>query len=233
MKDIRLSPRIQMVADMVPKQAVLCDVGTDYAYLPAWLVQNGRCPHAVASDLREGPLSRAADTVEKTGLHDKISLRLAPGLSAVQPKECTAVSICGMGGETIAAILKDASWLEAGEHTLLLQPQSKAELLRQFLWEHGYKIEKERLCTEEHRIYTAMLVIGNRQEREHAPLWRCYFSQPLLQETLAGVYLDRLVKREQDALDGLKLCKNPDMKLLEQKRKTVQYLLESKRGISI
>ena len=45
MKKIHLTPRLQMAADMVvqnERNGWLVDVGTDHAYLPAWLLQNRR-----------------------------------------------------------------------------------------------------------------------------------------------------------------------------------------------
>ena len=64
MKTIHLSPRLQMAADMVPLSDSgirLVDVGTDHAYLPAWLLQNQLEDRyfdcVIATDLREGPLA--------------------------------------------------------------------------------------------------------------------------------------------------------------------------------
>ena len=44
--------RLRAVADMVPAGARLADVGTDHAYLPAYLLQEGVVQRAVVSDLR-------------------------------------------------------------------------------------------------------------------------------------------------------------------------------------
>lgn len=62
MRVYELSPRLQSVADLVPKGARFADVGTDHAYLPVWLVLQGKIDRAVVSDLREGPLNRARQT---------------------------------------------------------------------------------------------------------------------------------------------------------------------------
>ena len=41
MRPIELSPRLRSVAELVPKGAVLADIGTDHAFLPVWLLQRG------------------------------------------------------------------------------------------------------------------------------------------------------------------------------------------------
>ena len=52
MRVYELSPRLQSVADLVPEGARFADVGTDHAYLPVWLVLQGKIDRAVVSDLR-------------------------------------------------------------------------------------------------------------------------------------------------------------------------------------
>ena len=132
-KKLELTPRLRLLADWVPPGARLADVGTDHAYLPVWLVQNGVCPAAIAADLRPGPLEAARRHVAAAGLEDRISLRLGDGLAPVFPGEADDIVIAGMGGETIAAILSAADWLADARLRLVLQPMSRAEETRRGL----------------------------------------------------------------------------------------------------
>ena len=54
-KRIELTPRLRMVADLLPADKILVDVGTDHAYLPSAMIQEGKIGAAIAADLREGP----------------------------------------------------------------------------------------------------------------------------------------------------------------------------------
>ena len=122
MRTLELSPRLQSVAGLVPEGARLADVGTDHAYLPAWLILRGIIPGAIATDLRKGPLERARATAERYGLTDVMDFRLCNGLAGVSPDETDAVAIAGMGGETIAEILSAAPWLQMGVRRFCSSP---------------------------------------------------------------------------------------------------------------
>ena len=118
---VRLTPRLQVIADQIAPGARLADIGTDHAHLPIWLIENGRVVSVIASDIREGPLARAEENAARHGCLGRISLRLGAGLDKVCAEECDTVSIAGMGGETIADILTAAPWTAEGKHLLLLQ----------------------------------------------------------------------------------------------------------------
>ena len=136
-----LTPRLACIAALVPQGAQLADVGTDHGKLPITLLIEGRIAHAIGSDLREGPLDHAARNAEEHGVI--LPLRLAAGLDGISPEECDTVTIAGMGGQTIAEILQNAPWTADGDHLLLLQPMTMIYELRQWLWAHGYAIERE------------------------------------------------------------------------------------------
>ena len=145
-RGLELTPRLRRLADWVPLGTRLADIGTDHAYLPVWLVLEGRVASAIASDLRPGPLQRAKETAKTYGT--EIDCRLCNGLTCITPDEVDTIVIAGMGGETIAAILSAAPWTAMGHHTLLLQPMTRSEALRLFLMEHGYAIKREALVLD-------------------------------------------------------------------------------------
>ena len=157
-KKLELTPRLRVVADMVPTMARLADVGTDHGYLPAALILEGKIQQAIAADLRQGPLSRAKETVKEYELQGNIQFRLCDGLQGIRAEEVDAVAIAGMGGETISMILQAAPWIRENNTTLILQPMSSMLELRVWLEENGYQIQEERLAREGDTIYTVFLV---------------------------------------------------------------------------
>ena len=56
---IILDKRLSMCAEMVSGKGVVCDVGTDHAYLAAYLIQSGKCSRVIASDINDCPLKFA------------------------------------------------------------------------------------------------------------------------------------------------------------------------------
>ena len=79
MDHIRLSPRLQMVADFVPPCACAADIGTDHGYLPVWLLQSGVIQSAIAADIHAGPLANARQSAAAYDLHDSGGGAMAAG----------------------------------------------------------------------------------------------------------------------------------------------------------
>lgn len=156
---LRLSKRLAAIAALVPAGAPVIDVGTDHGQLPVWLVQSGKCPRAIASDVNPGPLSRAAALVEENDLQEQIRLCVCDGLEAFSRADADCVVIAGMGGETMVHILSKAPWTKEGA-TLVLQPQSKAEVLRRWLCACGYAIASEALVKDAGRVYPLLTAQG-------------------------------------------------------------------------
>ena len=204
-KELRLQPRLQCLADCVPQGTRLADVGTDHGYLPVWLLQNGRIASAIASDINAEPLEHARRTAAEYGV--TLDLRLCPGLDAVAPNEADTVAIAGMGGETIIAILQAAGWDWRGK-TLLLQPMTKAELLRRYLTEHGFRIVSERLVLDKGTIYPVLTV----EAGESAPLTNAeaWCGAGLLHDPLYGDYARDRVRKLERAAAGLRQAKTLD-----------------------
>ena len=141
--------RLECVAAQVPAGARLADIGSDHGYLPVALVRRGVIAAAVAGEVALTPFAAAERTVREHELQARISVRLASGLEAIEPQDgITAVSICGMGGETIRDILEHGKARLSGQERLILQPNGGERPLRQWLMDNGYRIVCEQLVRE-------------------------------------------------------------------------------------
>ncbi len=150
-----LTKRLHACAQLVSGRGIACDVGTDHAYLAAYLLQSGICENVIASDVAEGPLLAAKRTLRQAGLHDHAKVILSDGLKQVPSDGVTDVVIAGMGGETIVHILEDCPWQLTDVH-LILQPMTKAPVLRAWLAEHGFHINREKIVCEGKFYYTVL-----------------------------------------------------------------------------
>jgi len=222
-KGLTLTSRLQLLADWVPQGASFADIGTDHAYLPVWLVLQGRVRHAIASDLRKGPLERARETGRTYGA-EGIDFRLGNGLATVQPHEAEVIAIAGMGGENIASILEAAPWTADGQHTLLLDPHTKAEVLRRWLMEHGYTILREALVRDRGTLYPVMEVTAGEMTLTEAQIWG---GAKLLRDPLGERYIIERIIRLQGAVAGSNRSERPeDREKTERLRDTLTALLE-------
>lgn len=156
---IKLSKRMRMVASMVTAEGILADVGTDHAYVPIALMQEGKIKGAIAMDINEGPLARAKEHIAAAGLESCIQTRLSDGVSELTPGETDSVLIAGMGGELVIHILSEGQDVCTRARELILQPQSEIYKVREYLRENRYQIVDEDMVQEEGKYYLSMKCI--------------------------------------------------------------------------
>lgn len=197
---LTLQPRLRAIADLVPAGSRLADVGTDHGYIPAVLLLEGCVERAIASDIGAEPLEHARRTARQYGLTERMELRLCDGLRGISPEEADCVVIAGMGGDSISAILEAAPWTKNG-CTLLLQPMSKAEVLRRWLSENDYCVAAEQLAADKGVIYPILTVRGGTMPpATDAQAWGGFL---LGGDPLLGLYLDDRLLRLHRAAAGL------------------------------
>ncbi|MBW7473689.1 class I SAM-dependent methyltransferase [Paenibacillus oenotherae] len=155
---IKLSRRLQSIADRVTHGSRIADIGSDHALLPVYLVQSGKCPSAIAGELNKGPWQAAVKGVAEAGLRHAIDVRHGDGMSVLQAGEADTVTIAGMGGSLMSMIL-ETGWLEgklAGVQELVLQPNVGEDIVRRWLVERGYALQHETIMEEDGRIYEVL-----------------------------------------------------------------------------
>ena len=158
MRKSTLNARLQSAADLVRQGALFADIGTDHAYLPLFLLDEGRITRAVCSDVNEGPLASAGRNAEERGHTDSVDLVLTDGARGLEGRGITDYAICGMGGELIADIISASPHLRDPDLNLILQPMSKQASLRKFLLSEGFRILSERYSHDAGKYYVCMQV---------------------------------------------------------------------------
>ncbi len=137
--------RIDLIVSLVDKEEKVLDVGTDHAFVPIFLYQKGITKGITAADANLKPLSNALKNIEKNGLKNKINVVHSNGFEKIEDFDSyTTIIIAGLGGKTIATILKQRKT----QATLILNPTNHEDILRKALMKQGYLIIEEYLLIE-------------------------------------------------------------------------------------
>lgn len=166
---MKLPDRLEKILEMTPPCSTAADIGCDHAYVAIELVRRGKAEHAIACDVRSGPLAHAKQNVEHAGVSQSVSLRLGNGLQPVQAGECQVVILAGMGGELMKEILRDR--LQDFPY-FVISPHSDLAAVRKFLLENHMEIQREAMLREEGHFYTILLASsGADQETKNEEPW--------------------------------------------------------------
>ena len=151
-----MSKRIRALAELVPSGSVLADIGTDHGLLPILVVQQGIVRKAYACDVAEGPLSQAEANIAQKGLQDSIQTILGNGFENV-PEDCTSAVLAGMGYYTATGILEDAVDRLDQFEAIIVQINADVPMLRKWISNHHFTIQKERTIEDRKKYYTAVV----------------------------------------------------------------------------
>lgn len=152
-----LPKRLYTLAAFIPHGSIAADIGTDHAYLPIFLIEQGICRFVIATDLREGPYQSAEHKIKERTFKEQIDLRMGDGLKPLKPGEADVVVLAGMGGNTIRVILAESPEKLVGIKRLVLQPMTDAGDLRSWLASNGWKIADEELVEDDGRLYVIIV----------------------------------------------------------------------------
>lgn len=198
---MKLSERLQLIADEINKGETMADIGTDHGFLPLYLLESGKCPKAVMVDISSGSLKKAEDNCKVLHPERQYDLRLGNGIDVLQDGEVDVVVIAGMGGLLIADILDWDLSKSRSIKRYILQPRNNVGRLRHWLAEKGFRISKESLVREGKFICEILTVdSGFPKSKESAQYSAAYdYPDSLLtcRNHLTKEYLERKLEIEE------------------------------------
>lgn len=222
---MRLSKRLDRIAANVQLRGVVADIGCDHGFTSIYLVQQGKVSSAIAMDINQGPLARAAEHVVQYGMTDKIQLRLSDGMEKLMPGEADTIVISGLGGTLMTKILQQGSDVVKSAGELVLSPQSEIFLVRKKVHELGYEIVHEEMVKDQKKYYVILRAVpGKESYEEH----EYFYGRKLVQEK-DSVFQDFLEK-EQKRLAEVEIHMS-GKKLSSQGRKRLENCLSQQEKI--
>ena len=150
---MKLSKRLGAIANLVPQNSILADIGTDHGHIPAYLINNNICKRVIGTDISKGSLEKIIGYIKMSGHEKKIEARLGYGLEVLKPYEVDTVVIAGMGGVLINEILDKDKEITNSITNFIFQPMLGVDELRKYLMENSFEIIKEELVKEDNKYY--------------------------------------------------------------------------------
>lgn len=186
-----LSDRLLACCSFVKRGDRVADIGCDHGYLGIYLLTQGIAKSVIESDVAEGPLQSAMRNAVKYGTRNKMTFHLSDGVQNI-PRDFDVLVCAGMGADTMISILHNAPWLKDSKYRMILQCQSKRPELRQWLYDEGYRINRETLAKDGKFVYSIMEVVydpghGITPAETYLPPQLLEDNHPLLPEYYARV----------------------------------------------
>lgn len=224
---IRLSDRLQMIADQIETGERVCDIGTDHGFLPLYLYETGKSPHVIMSDVSSGSLQKARENCIMYHPGQEFDLRLGNGLQVLETGEVDTVVIAGMGGILMTQILEENMEKTMSVKKYILQPRSASGKLRHWLMSNGFEITSDRLVEEGKFICSIITAVP--AENADMPLYsdddiRMEIPETLKNESLIEEFVRRRIVTEKNILKEMRNGSSAWDERIKSKEKEIEYL---------
>lgn len=221
---MKLSARLQKIADYLPEGCTFADIGSDHALLPAAAVLSGRAAGAVAGEVNDGPLDAARKQVASSGLSSRIAVRKGNGLGVLKPGEVDVITIAGMGGALISTILEEGKDKLSGTTRLILQPNVGEDVVRRWLLDNQWYLMSEEILEEDGKIYEVL--VAERTDDAVKLNEELYRSRPLPGSGLQDLSREWLI------LLGPWLSRNPSGVFFDKWASEIDKLAKIRKGLA-
>lgn len=160
---VKLSDRLQVIADFITEGETMADIGTDHGFLPMYLWERKICPYVILSDINKGPLEKASENINTFCPENIFDIRLGSGIETLKTAEVDTIVVAGMGGILITDILAADLEKTNSFKKIILQPRNAPEKLKKWLLDNDFIILDETLVRESKYIWEIILAVPSCQ----------------------------------------------------------------------
>lgn len=187
--------RIDLLASLSTGSEVVCDIGCDHAHVMINAIKYHGVKRGLACDISKGPLEQASKNICNNSLQDKIKTILSDGFSNVNEEFDTAI-LAGMGGILITNILsKGLDKIQ--DVKLIIEPNSDAPLVRQYLSDIGFSIIEEYAIYDAKKYYEIIVAIKGKSSYDSLDI---KFG-PILRRKKPEAFIDYYEKQKKNLYD--------------------------------
>ena len=148
---IKLSKRLKIIHDMVPK-SVVADIGSDHGKLMIALVQSGTITKGYAVENKEGPFERLRSNLIRYHVNDIVTPLFSDGIKDIT-RDVSTIVIAGMGGTSIVNILKSHPEKMVSVQTIIIDAHTAVPFVRKEICQMGFAIADEQIVKEDDIFY--------------------------------------------------------------------------------
>ena len=226
---IKLTPRLQLIANEILPGETMADIGTDHGFLPLYLFEKGISPKVIMADISKGSLQKAKDNCNMAYPDVDFDLRLGSGIEVLKKGEVDVIAIAGMGGILMTEILGVDLEKSKSYKRLVLQPRNNVGVLRHWLYNNGFSVVNEQLVREGKFICEIITAIpkevavlrdlGPDAIEYEYPHKLLEFKNPLTEE-----YLNSKLQIEKNIIVAMNKARELDFKQKRAQEYRVEYL---------
>lgn len=152
------SLRLKIIGNLVEKNSITADIGTDHGIVPIYLSKNNISKKIIAGDISDKSLNKLTEKLDYNPDIDNIILRVGNGLEIIKPFEVDTIIISGMGGFLIQEIINNNLNVAKSASNLILGANNSLNQLRRYLHKNGFVIKDEVDLYENDKYYQILKV---------------------------------------------------------------------------
>lgn len=143
--------RITSLANLVPKNAIIADIGCDHAYLIIKLFKLKRIFFAYAIDNKLGPIQNAIVNISKNNLNHKCQIIKTDGLNFNFKHKINTLIFAGIGGYNAINIIENNKEKIQNINYIVTDLHRDNEKFKIYLESYGFKLkEKKKIFDKKH-----------------------------------------------------------------------------------